>query len=131
MEGEAGMSTSGSPYGDLPPTEEAAVALDVKDPHEHHWFAEPTEPVTRKYVSGLVFAQFVFFVALLGPAIIGIGVKVQQIVPDDQKTSALGTVAGFGTHCSRSSVTSCSAGSPTAPPHAGVVAVPGSSAAPS
>ncbi|MEV4641300.1 MFS transporter [Actinoplanes sp. NPDC049548] len=90
------MSTPGSPYGELPPTDEAAVALDVKDPHEHHWFAEPTEPVTWKYVTGLVFAQFVFFVALLGPAIIGIGVKVQQIVPDDQKTSALGTVAGFG-----------------------------------
>jgi MFS family permease len=70
--------------------------LEVEDPHEHHWFAEPTEPVTQKYVWGLVFAQFVFFVALLGPAIIGIGVKVQQIVPDDQKTSALGTVAGFG-----------------------------------
>jgi MFS family permease len=90
------MSTPGSPYGELPPTDEAAVALDVVDPHEHHWFAEPTEPVTRKYVSGLVFAQFVFFVALLGPAIIGIGVKVQQIVPDAEKTSALGTVAGFG-----------------------------------
>src|SRR3954452_9478084 len=90
------MSSVGSPYGALPPTDEAAVALDVKDPHEHHWFAEPTEPVTRKYVSGLVFAQFIFFIALLGPAIIGIGVKVQQIVPDDQKTSALGTVAGLG-----------------------------------
>ena len=70
--------------------------VGVQDPHEHHWFAEPTTAVTWKYVSGLVFAQFVFFVALLGPAIIGIGVKVQQIVPDDQKTSALGTVAGFG-----------------------------------
>src|SRR4051794_8232048 len=90
------MSSVGSPYGDLPPTDQAAVALDVKDPHEHHWFAEPTEPVSWKYVSALVFAQFVFYVALLGPAIIGIGVKVQQIVPDDQKTSALGTVAGFG-----------------------------------
>ena len=90
------MSTFGSPYNDLPPTEQAAVALDVKDPHEHHWFAEPTEPVSWKYVAGLVFAQLIFFVALLGPAIIGIGVKVQQIVPDDQKTSALGTVAGFG-----------------------------------
>ncbi|MEV6490016.1 MFS transporter [Actinoplanes sp. NPDC051633] len=90
------MSTSGSPYGDHPPTDDAAVALDVKDPHEHHWFAEPTKPVTWKYVSGLVFAQLIFFIALLGPAIIGIGVKVQQIVPDDQKTSALGTVAGFG-----------------------------------
>lgn len=90
------MSTSGSPYGELPPTDQAAVALDVKDRHEHHWFAEPTKPVSWKYVTGLVFAQFVFFVALLGPAIIGIGVKVQQIVPDDQKTSALGTVAFFG-----------------------------------
>ena len=63
---------------------------------EHHWFTEPTEPVGPKFISGIVFAQFVFFVALLGPAIIGIGVKVQQIVPDDQKTSALGIVAGFG-----------------------------------
>jgi MFS family permease len=90
------MSSVGSPYGDLPPTDQAAVALDVKDPHEHHWFAEPTEPVSWKYVSALVFAQFVFYVALLGPAIIGIGLKVQQIVPDNQKTSALGTVAGFG-----------------------------------
>ena len=90
------MSNSGSPYGELPPTDEAAVALDVKDPHEHHWFAEPTKAVSWRYVTGLVFAQFVFFVALLGPAIIGIGVKVQQIVPDEQKTSALGTVAGFG-----------------------------------
>jgi len=125
------MSTFGSPYGDLPPTGQAAIALDVKDPHEHHWFAEPTEPVSWTYTAGLVFAQLVFYIALLGPAIIGIGLKVQQIVPDNQKTSALGTVAGFGTHCSRSSVTSCSAGSPTAPPHAGVVAVPGSSAAPS
>ena len=80
------------PHEVPPPT----GTVGVQDPHEHHWFAEPTTAVTWKYVSGLVFAQFVFFVALLGPAIIGIGVKVQQIVPDDQKTSALGTVAGFG-----------------------------------
>ena len=70
-------------------TSEAAV-------HEHHWFDEPTKPVGPTFISGIVFAQFVFFVALLGPAIIGIGVKIQQIVPDDQKTSALGIVAGFG-----------------------------------
>src|SRR5690348_13630961 len=90
------MSTFGSPYGDLPPTEQAAVGLDVQDPHEHHWFAEPTEPVSRRYIAGLVFAQVIFYIALLGPAIIGIGIKVQQIVPDAEKTSALGTVAGFG-----------------------------------
>src|SRR4051794_10577528 len=90
------MSTFGSPYGDLPPTEEAVVALDVKDPYEHHWFAEPTKEVGPKFVWALVIAQFVFFVALLGPAIIGIGVKVQSIVPGPEKAPALATVAGFG-----------------------------------
>ena len=87
------MSTSGSPYGELPPTHDAEVALDG---HDHHWFTEPTEAVGRKYIAGLVVAQLIFFIALLGPAVIGIGVKVQSIVPDDQKTSALGIVAGFG-----------------------------------
>lgn len=87
------MSTPGSPYGELPPTQVAEVALDG---HDHHWFAEPTEAVGRKYIVGLVVAQLVFFIALLGPATIGLGVKVQAIVPDEQKTSALGVVAGFG-----------------------------------
>ncbi|MCW2817662.1 MAG: major facilitator superfamily 1, partial [Marmoricola sp.] len=89
-------NTPGSPYGELPPTQESATALDVKDPHEHHWFQAPTKEVGPKFVGGLVFAQFVFFVALLGPAIIGIGVKVQSIVPDAEKAPALATVAGFG-----------------------------------
>ncbi|WP_433089047.1 MFS transporter [Dactylosporangium sp. CA-052675] len=68
----------------------------VPTQQEHHWFAEPTRPVGRRYVVWLIVAQFVFYVALLGPAIVGIGIKVQQIVPDTEKTSALGTVAGFG-----------------------------------
>jgi MFS family permease len=72
------------------------TALHVR---EHHWFAEPTEPVSLKYISALIFAQLVFFIALLGPAIIGIGIKVQSIVPDAEKTSALGIVAGFGALC--------------------------------
>lgn len=63
---------------------------------EHHWFDEPTEPVGPKFIASMVFAQFVFFVALLGPAVIGIGVKIQQIVPDAEKAPALATVAGFG-----------------------------------
>ena len=57
---------------------------------------EPVRPVGAKFVVALVFAQFVFFVALLGPAIIGIGLKVQSIVPFAEKASALGVVAGFG-----------------------------------
>src|SRR4051794_30535272 len=89
-------NTPGSPFGDLPPTDEAAIALDVVEPHEHHWFKEPTKEVGPKFVWALVIAQFVFFVALLGPAIIGIGVKVQSIVPGPEKAPALATVAGFG-----------------------------------
>ena len=63
---------------------------------EHHWFTEPTERVGAKFTSTYVLAQFVFFVALLGPATVGIGVKIQQIVPDSQKVAAIGIVAGFG-----------------------------------
>jgi MFS family permease len=85
-----------SPYGQVPPTDGAVAALDVQDPREHHWFAEPTEPVGPKYTIWLIVAQFVFFVALLGPAIIGVGLKVQSIVPDAEKTTALSIVAGVG-----------------------------------
>src|SRR5829696_5238595 len=84
-------NTPGSPYGDPPPTDDAGTGLDVADPHEHHWFKEPT-----KYVGALVFAQLVFFIALLGPAIIGIGLKVQAVVPLAQQTTAIGVIAGFG-----------------------------------
>jgi MFS family permease len=89
-------NTPGSPYGELPPTDDAAVGLDVKDPHEHHWFTEPTKKVRPKFVGALVLAQLVFFIALLGPAVIGIAVKVQTIVPDAQKTSAAGLVFSIG-----------------------------------
>jgi len=90
------MSSFGSPYGEVPPTPKAAGALDVLSPHDHHWFAEPTEPVGRKFTVALVLAQFLFFVALLGPAIVGIAVKVNTIVPEAERTSALAVVAGLG-----------------------------------
>jgi len=48
-------------------------------PHEHHWFTEPTEPAKKGYVWWLFIAQFVFFVALLGPAIVGIGMKITAL----------------------------------------------------
>ena len=75
-------NTTDGPYGDPEPGESSSTGVAVKDPHEHHWFKEPTEKVSNKYVAALVFAQLIFFIALLGPAIIGIGVKVQSIVPD-------------------------------------------------
>lgn len=57
---------------------------------------EPTVPPPLRYKIGLFVSMLLFFVALLGPAIIGIGLKVQAIVPDAEKASALGLVAGVG-----------------------------------
>ena len=64
----------------------------------HDWASGsvPTERVGVGFIASLLFAQFLFFVALLGPAIVGLGLKVQSIVPDSEKTAAIGIVAGFG-----------------------------------
>ncbi|MFT3797411.1 MFS transporter [Microbacterium sp.] len=60
----------------------------------HHWFKEPTEPANKSYVTWLIVAQFVFFVALLGPAIVGIGMKILEL----QSTGAVeDTGAGLNT----------------------------------
>ena len=90
------MSTFGSPYGEVPPTSTATTATMVLNPREHRWFDEPTKKVGPKFIAVLFLAQFLFFVALLGPAIVGIAVKVNSIVPVEQRTSAVAVVAGFG-----------------------------------
>jgi MFS family permease len=69
--------------------------------HEHHWFAEPTEPAKKSYVAWLLIAQFVFFVALLGPAIVGIGLKITSLVeagalPEDGAIGAAAILGGVG-----------------------------------
>ena len=43
---------------------------------EHHWIKEPTDPAKPGYVVWLLLAQLLFFIALLGPAIVGIGLKI-------------------------------------------------------
>ncbi len=48
----------------------------------------PDERVGPRFIAALLVAQFVFFAALLGPAIVGLGLKVQTIVPDSEKTPA-------------------------------------------
>jgi MFS family permease len=85
-----------NPYGPTPPTTAAAVAYDVLEPSARHWFSEPTRKVGPRFTIALFVAQLVFFVALLGPAIVGIAVKVDSIVPEAQRTSAVALVAGFG-----------------------------------
>jgi MFS family permease len=88
------MSTSGTSYGELPPTEEAAVGLDLAN--TDHLFAEPTQKVSNKYIAVLVLAQLVFFIALLGPAVIGMTVKVQTLVSDVDAPAAIATVYSLG-----------------------------------
>jgi len=68
---------------------------------EHHWFKEPTEPAPKKYVSWLLIAQLFFFIALLGPAIVGIGIKIQDLVhagaiDPNGATGAAGILGGVG-----------------------------------
>lgn len=75
---------------------ELGKAVLLEDDPQHHWFKEPTEPVGPKFVTGIFVAQTLFFVALLGPAIVGVAVKVNQIVPTAERTSALALVAGVG-----------------------------------
>lgn len=63
---------------------------------DHHLFPEPTKSVGPKYVIAMFTAQFVFFVALLGPAIVGVAVKINSFVPEAERNSAIGTVMGVG-----------------------------------
>ncbi len=44
----------------------------------------------------LLITWFAFYTALLGPAIVGVGVKVLTIVPETEKASALAWISGFG-----------------------------------
>ncbi len=72
------------------------MSLASEATQEHRWFKEPTEPVNARFITSLVIAQLLFFIALLGPAIVGMALKVQAIVPDAQKAGAIATVMGVG-----------------------------------
>lgn len=79
-----------------PPGSRTDGGVGVLDPHEHHWFQIPTKEVGPKFVGGLIFAQLIFFIALLGPAIVGITLKVQAVIPLAEQTTAVGIIGGFG-----------------------------------
>ncbi|QHC57125.1 MFS transporter [Rathayibacter tanaceti] len=64
-------------------------------------FPEPMEPATRGYVFWLLAAQLIFFIALLGPAIVGIGLKIESLVvageiAQNGATGAAAILGGFG-----------------------------------
>lgn len=91
-------SVSGSAGGNPSGTTSASRVLGK---HEHHWFKEPTEPAPKSYVIWLLLAQLFFFIALLGPAIVGVGLKVNQLAADgaiaeNGVTAAAGVLAGVG-----------------------------------
>lgn len=87
-------SAAGNPSG--------MTAASTVASHEHHWFTPPTEPAPKKYIAWLFIAQFVFFVALLGPAIIGIGLTIHRLfeahaLPTGMtETAAAAILGGFG-----------------------------------
>ncbi|WKK72591.1 MFS transporter [Rathayibacter oskolensis] len=64
-------------------------------------FPEPTQPAKGSYVFWLLAAQLVFFIALLGPAVVGIGIKIQALVDAGEiaqngATGAAAVLGGFG-----------------------------------
>ncbi|KQQ06406.1 MFS transporter [Rathayibacter sp. Leaf185] len=64
-------------------------------------FPEPTEPAKKSYVFWLLAAQLIFFIALLGPAVVGIGIKIQALVDTGEiaqngATGAAAVLGGFG-----------------------------------
>lgn len=61
-----------------------------------HLFPEPTTPVTPRFVWTYIIAQLVFFVALLGPATVGIAVKVDQIADESSRSQVLGAALALG-----------------------------------
>jgi len=91
------MTTSSGSAAGMPSGMTTSTAV-VRD---HHWLAEPTEPARKGYVAWLLLAQLFFFIALLGPAIVGIGIKIQSLVADgvipaNGGTAAAAVLGGFG-----------------------------------
>lgn len=91
------MSTSSGSAAGMPSGMTAASTVV----REHHWIKEPTEPAKKSYVAWLLLAQLFFFIALLGPAIVGIGIKIQSLVadgaiPENGGTAAAAVLGGFG-----------------------------------
>ncbi|RUR01884.1 MFS transporter [Labedella endophytica] len=70
------MTTSSGSAAGMPSGMTTATATAQNDAVFH----EPTEPAKPSYVAWLLIAQLVFFIALLGPAIVGIGLKITSLV---------------------------------------------------
>ncbi len=56
----------------------------------------PTRPVGKKFVVTFAFAQLALFVALLGPVMVSMAIKVTAVVGPEQATTAQGLILGVG-----------------------------------
>lgn len=75
--------TSGFPGHERPVPPQAAIA-------------PPTEPVGPKFVIPFAFAQLALFIALLGPVMVSMAIKVTQVVGPENATTAQGLILGVG-----------------------------------
>jgi MFS family permease len=91
------MTTSSGSAAGMPSGMTTAIAT-AKESVES---SEPTEPAKRSYILWLLLAQLIFFIALLGPAIVGIGIKIQSfvdagVIDPNGATGAAAVLGGFG-----------------------------------
>lgn len=91
------MTTASGSAAGMPSGMTTATATVRRD----QGFPEPTEPAKGSYIFWLLAAQLVFFIALLGPAIVGIGIKIQSfvdagVIDANGATGAAAVLGGFG-----------------------------------
>lgn len=79
-----------------PPANPEVNPIQMGEPS--HEFPPPTKPVGGLFIVSILVAQFVFFVALLGPAIVAIQVKATNMFPGDtaKATNAIAIVTTVG-----------------------------------
>jgi MFS family permease len=73
------------------------TTLSTERPAPARCGQRPTEPKSAAFVAAVGFAQFGLFVALLGPVIVSMALKVNTLVGDPTaRTGAIGLVLGVG-----------------------------------
>jgi MFS family permease len=71
-------------------------ALGAQEDLRDFEIAAPTEAPRPRLVVAFAFAQFALFVALLGPVMVSMAIKVTAVVGSDRATSAQGLILGVG-----------------------------------
>ena len=95
-------ATSPAPTGQSqsPHPSPAAVVSSGVPGHERpvpgYDIPPPTRPVGARFAFGFALAQLALFIALLGPVMISMAIKVTAIVGPDNATTAQGLILGVG-----------------------------------